>query len=51
MRCHNAHLPRADHDGKARALSEEDGDRAGCDIESFLPNGRVRLIEVKTTNG
>lgn len=27
------------------------GDGAGCDIASFAPDGRPRLIEVKTTNG
>jgi hypothetical protein len=34
-----------------RWVSEEDGDGAGYDIASFLPDGRMRLIEVKTTNG
>jgi hypothetical protein len=32
-------------------MSEEDGDGAGYDIASFAPDGRPRLIEVKTTNG
>lgn len=36
---------------KVRWVSEEDGDGAGYDIESFTPEGRSRLIEVKTTNG
>lgn len=36
---------------KVRWVSEEDGDGAGYDIASFAPNGRLRLIEVKTTNG
>ena len=36
---------------KVRWLSEEDGDGAGYDIASFTPDGRERLIEVKTTNG
>lgn len=31
--------------------SEEKGDGLGYDIESFGPDGRPRLIEVKTTNG
>ncbi|WP_366655725.1 DUF3883 domain-containing protein [Fodinicurvata sp. EGI_FJ10296] len=31
--------------------SEENGDGAGYDIESFTPEGRPRLVEVKTTNG
>lgn len=34
-----------------RWVSEEDGDGAGYDIASFEPDGRPRLIEVKTTNG
>lgn len=36
---------------KVRWVSEEDGDGAGFDIRSFEPDGRERLIEVKTTNG
>lgn len=36
---------------KVRWISEEDGDGAGYDIQSFAPDGRSRLIEVKTTNG
>ena len=36
---------------KVRWVSEEDGDGAGYDIASFAPDGRPRLIEVKTTNG
>jgi len=32
-------------------VSEEDGDGAGYDIASFAPDGLLRLIEVKTTNG
>lgn len=36
---------------KVRWVSEEDGDGAGFDISSFEPDGRPRLIEVKTTNG
>ncbi len=34
-----------------RWVSQEDGDGAGYDIFSFTPEGRERLIEVKTTNG
>lgn len=36
---------------KVRWVSEEDGDGAGYDISSFAPDGRSRLVEVKTTNG
>ena len=36
---------------RVRWVSEEDGDGAGYDIASFAPDGRPRLIEVKTTNG
>ena len=36
---------------RVRWVSEEDGDGAGYDISSFEPNGKSRLIEVKTTNG
>lgn len=36
---------------KVRWVSEEDGDGAGYDIASFAPDGRSKLIEVKTTNG
>jgi hypothetical protein len=36
---------------KVRWVSAEDGDGAGYDIASFAPDGRPRLIEVKTTNG
>lgn len=42
---------RADLARKVRWVSEEDGDGAGYDIASFAPDGRQRLIEVKTTNG
>ena len=36
---------------KVRWVSDEDGDGDGYDIASFVPDGRPRLIEVKTTNG
>ena len=36
---------------KVRWVSEEDGDGAGYDIASYAPDGHLRLIEVKTTNG
>ncbi|QQM29629.1 DUF3883 domain-containing protein [Martelella lutilitoris] len=36
---------------KIRWVANEDGDGLGYDIESFTPDGRSRLIEVKTTNG
>lgn len=42
---------RADLAQAVRWVSEEDGDGAGYDIASFTPEGRPRLIEVKTTNG
>lgn len=36
---------------KIRWVAEADGDGLGYDIASFAPDGRPRLIEVKTTNG
>ena len=42
---------RQDLASKVRWVSEEDGDGLGYDILSFEPDGRERLIEVKTTNG
>ena len=42
---------RSDLASKVRWVSEEDGDGAGYDIDSYAPDGRPRLIEVKTTNG
>lgn len=36
---------------RVRWVAQEDGDGAGYDIASFMPDGRERLIEVKTTNG
>jgi len=36
---------------KVRWTAQEDGDGYGYDIASFLPDGRERLLEVKTTNG
>ncbi|MEY2758959.1 MAG: hypothetical protein RIR33_2737 [Pseudomonadota bacterium] len=36
---------------RVRWVAEEDGDGAGYDIASFDPDGRARLVEVKTTNG
>ncbi len=36
---------------RVRWVSQEDGVGAGYDIASFTPEGRERLIEVKTTNG
>lgn len=36
---------------RVRWVSEEDGDGLGYDILSFFPNGKERLIEVKTTTG
>lgn len=42
---------REDLADRVRWTSVEDGDGAGFDIASFLPDGQERLIEVKTTNG
>jgi len=42
---------RDDLASKVRWVSEEDGDGAGYDLASFEPDGRARLLEVKTTNG
>lgn len=42
---------RDDLSRKVQWVSAEEGDGAGYDIRSFDPNGRERLIEVKTTNG
>jgi hypothetical protein len=36
---------------RVRWVSQEDGDGAGYDIASFMPDGHERLIEVTTTNG
>lgn len=46
-----ASVDRADLAERVRWVSEEDGDGAGYDIESWFPGGQARLIEVKTTNG
>lgn len=49
-----ARLERAGREDLAeqvRWVSDLDGDGAGYDIASFEPEGRPRLIEVKTTNG
>jgi hypothetical protein len=45
------HSGREDLARRVRWVSKEDGDGAGYDIASFTPEGRERLIEVKTTNG
>ena len=42
---------RGDLAREVRWVSVEDGDGAGYDIASFRPDGRPRLLEVKTTNG
>lgn len=42
---------RPDLSRKIRWVSADEGDGAGYDILSFEPDGRERLIEVKTTNG
>ncbi|MDE0113289.1 MAG: DUF3883 domain-containing protein [Albidovulum sp.] len=41
---------RSDLAERVKWVSEEEGDGAGYDIESFSPEGRSRLIEVKATN-
>ena len=46
-----AGVGRRDLAQQVRWVSDEDGDGAGYDIASFAPDGRPRLIEVKTTNG
>jgi len=46
-----ARAGRGDLARKVRWVSQEDGDGAGYDIASFEPDGRQRLLEVKTTNG
>jgi hypothetical protein len=43
-------LHRADLADKIRWVSRDDGDGAGYDVRSYWPDGRERLIEVKTTN-
>ena len=42
---------REDLADKVRWTAVQDGDGFGYDIASFEPDGRARLIEVKTTNG
>ncbi len=42
---------RRDLADRVRWVSKLDGDGAGYDINSFEPDGKPRLIEVKTTNG
>lgn len=42
---------RSDLAMKVRWTSDEEGDGSGFDIASFEPSGKVRLLEVKTTNG
>lgn len=42
---------RGDLADKVRWTAMQDGDGFGYDIASFEPNGRERMIEVKTTNG
>lgn len=44
-------MDRTDLADKVRWSAVEDGDGVGYDISSFEPDGRARLIEVKTTNG
>ncbi|MDH4091964.1 MAG: DUF3427 domain-containing protein [Cyclobacteriaceae bacterium] len=44
-------VSRPDLADKVRHISEEEGDGAGYDIQSFELNGQIRYIEVKTTTG
>ena len=46
-----AGLGRADLARRVRWVSDEDGDGAGYDVESYSPEGQPRLIEVSTTKG
>ncbi len=46
-----ANAGRDDLARQVRWTSQEDGDGAGYDIGSFAPDGRPRLLEVKTTCG
>ena len=46
-----ANAGRNDLARKVRWVAEKDGDGLGYDIASFTPDGRARLIEVKTTKG
>lgn len=45
------HVGRGDLADKVRWTAVQDGDGFGYDIASFEPDGRERMIEVKTTNG
>lgn len=45
------HQGRSDLAERVIWVSQEEGDGVGFDILSFMPDGRDRLIEVKTTNG
>lgn len=42
---------RSDLAKSVRWVSDEEGDGAGYDIASFSPDGSLRLLEIKTTNG
>lgn len=46
-----AHAGREDLAERVRWVADLDGDGAGYDVRSYEPDGRERLIEVKTTNG
>ena len=46
-----ASVGRPDLAERVRRVSEEDGDGAGYDIESWFPEDQARLIEVKTSYG
>ena len=42
---------RHDLAGRVRHVAEIEGDGAGYDVESYTPDGEVKYIEVKTTQG
>lgn len=46
-----ARVGRSDLAKEIRWISAEEGDGAGYDVLSFEPDGRERLLEIKTTNG
>ena len=43
-------IGRRDLADRVRWVAQRDGDGYGYDVQSYFPDGRERLIEVKTTN-